>query len=183
MQRPDTNQTHREVLEQPRRQERRWLILQVALVVSLLLHMVTIGWLVGVRSALRAELDTLATAVVSAKQEKLRYDFRIDQTLPIRLDVPVDQSIEVPIQTEVRIKQQVDLPISTSLGTFNIPIPLDVTVPVSTTVPIEFHRTIPISTSVPIKFDVPIELDLGSPEFASYLDRLHDALLTMRARW
>lgn len=183
MQRFDQDTPNREAIEQLRRPKRRWPLLQAALVVSLMLHVVTIAWLVGVRSALRAELDTLATAVVSAKQEKLRYDFRIDQTLPIQIDVPIDQSIEVPIQTEVRIKQQVDLPISTSLGTFNIPIPLDVTVPVNTTVPIEFHRTIPISTSVPIKLDVPIELDLGSPEFAGYLDRLHDALLTMRARW
>jgi hypothetical protein len=183
MQRSDPDQTDFEAFDRARRPRRSWSFVHLALVISLLLHMLTIGWLVGVRSTLRSELDVLATAVVSAKNEKLRYDFQIDQTLPINLEVPIEQSLEIPIQTQVHIKQQVDLPISTSLGIFTIPIPLDVTVPVNTTVPIEFNRTIPISTSVPIKLEVPIELDLGSPEFSGYLDRLHDALLTMKSRW
>jgi hypothetical protein len=94
--------------------------------------------------------------------------------------VPIKRSLEVPIDTEVRIKQDITLPVDTGFGQVDIPIPIDATVPVSTSVPIQFDQTVNISTTVPIKLNVPIQIDVGSDQIGGYLDRLHDALLELR---
>ena len=167
----------------PRRGGFRMSLTQVALLTSLILHGITIGWLLGVRGSIRSELTNVADAVLAAKQETIRYDLPIDQHIPISVDIPVRQSLQVPIQTSVRIKQDLNVPIQTTLGSFNLPVPLDVTIPISTTVPINFDQTVAISTDVPLQLTVPIQLDLGSSQLADYLDKLHDAVLELRNRW
>lgn len=155
--------------------------LLVLLAVSLLVHALTIAQLLRVRGTLRQQIEQLAAAVASTKGETLRYTLPIDQQVPIDVDIPIQRSMTVPIQTQVRIQQNINVPVDTGVaGTINIPIPLDVTVPVSTTVPIEFNQTVNVSTTVPLQLDVPIAIDMGTPQLASYLDRLHDALIALR---
>jgi hypothetical protein len=156
-------------------------ILLVMLAVSLLIHALTLTQLLRVRGTLRDQIEQLAASVAATKGETLRYSLPIDQQVPIDVDIPIQRSMTVPIQTEVRIQQNINVPVDTGVaGTIVIPIPIDVTVPVSTTVPIEFDQTVNISTTVPLQLDVPIAIDLGTPQFAGYLDRLRDALLALR---
>ncbi len=156
-------------------------ILLVLLAVSLLIHALTLTQLLRVRGTLRDQIEQLAASVAATKGETLRYSLPIDQQVPIDVDIPIRRSLTIPIQTEVRIQQNINVPVDTGVaGTIVIPIPIDVTVPVSTTVPIAFDQTVNISTTVPLQLDVPIAIDLGTPQFAGYLDRLRDALLRLR---
>jgi len=157
-------------------------VMVALLAISLLVHALTIGRLLSVRSTLRGEVDRLAASVEAAKQSRVRYDLPIDQQIPIDIDVPISRSLDVPINTEVRINQTLNLPVQTALGSFDIPVPIDTTIPVSTTVPIAFDQTVNISTTVPLRLDVPVQIDLGSEQIAGYLDRLHAALLDLRER-
>ena len=149
-------------------------VMVALLAISLLVHALTIGRLLSVRNTLRGEVDRLAASVEAAKQSRVRYDLPIDQQIPIDIDVPIN--------TEVRINQTLNLPVQTALGSFDIPVPIDTTIPVSTTVPIAFDQTVNISTTVPLRLDVPVQIDLGSEQIAGYLDRLHAALLDLRER-
>lgn len=155
-------------------------VMVVLLAISLIIHALTISRLLNVRNTLRSEVDQLASSVQTAKSRQVSYDMPINQELPVNIDVPIQRSLEIPIDTEVRINQTINVPVDTALGTFNLPIPLDVTIPISTTVPITFDQTINISTTVPINFDVPINVDLSRDPVAGYLDRLHKALLELR---
>jgi hypothetical protein len=156
-------------------------ILLVMLAASLLIHALTLTQLLRVRNTLRDQIEQLAASVASAKGETLRYNLPIDQQIPIDMDIPIQRSLTIPIQTEVRIQEDIIVPVDTGVaGVINIPIPLDITVPISTTVPIEFDQSVNISTTVPLKLDVPIAIELGTPQFAAYLDRLRDALLNLR---
>jgi hypothetical protein len=166
-----------------RRRVRPFEAVMVALLaISLLVHALTIGRLLSVRNTLRDEVGRLADSVQAAKQSQVRYDLAIDQQVPIDIDVPIQRSMEVPVNTSVRINQTLNLPVETALGNFDIPVPIDTTIPINTTVPIEFDQTVNISTTVPIRLGVPVQIDLGSPQVASYLDRLYAALLDLRER-
>jgi len=169
--------------EAARRRVRPFEAAMVALLaISLLVHALTIARLLSVRNTLRGEVDRLAASVQAAKQSKVRYDLPVDQQIPIDIDVPIQRSLQVPIDTQVRINQTVNLPVQTALGSFDIPVPIDTTIPVSTTVPIAFDQTVNISTTVPLRLDVPIQIDLGSSQIAGYLDRLYAALVDLRDR-
>lgn len=169
--------------ETARRQLRPFEMVMVALLaVSLIVHALTIGRLLSVRSTLRDEVERLAQSVQAAKGSQVRYDLPIDQQVPIDIDVPIQRSLDVPINTSVRINQTLSLPVDTALGSFDIPVPIDTTIPISTTVPIAFDQTVNISTTVPLHLNVPVQVDLGSQQIAGYLDRLHQALLDLRDR-
>jgi hypothetical protein len=175
-------QVAREVAERESRRRVRPFeaVMIVLLAVSLAIHALTVWRLLSVRQTLRDEVGRLATSVQAAKSSQVTYDLAIDQQVPIDIDVPIQRSLEVPIDTEVRINQTINLPVQTALGNFDIPVPLDTTIPVSTTVPIVFDQTVNISTTVPIHLDVPVQIDLGSDQVAGYLDRLYAALLELR---
>jgi hypothetical protein len=158
-------------------------VMIVLLAISLLIHALTLSRLLSVRATLRDQVDQLAGAVQSAKQQQLRYDLPIDQQVPINIDVPIQRDMTVPINTSVRIKQELNVPIDTGLGVVNIPVPIDTTVPISTSVPIAFEQTVNISTTVPIQLNLPMQIDLGSGQVGSYLDRLYAALLDLRERF
>jgi hypothetical protein len=158
-------------------------VMIVLLAISLLIHALTLSRLLSVRATLRDEVGRLATAVQSAKQQQLIYQVPIDQLLPIDIDVPIQRNLNVPINTSVQIKQQITLPIDTGLGVVNIPVPIDASVPISTTVPIAFDQTVNISTTVPIQLDLPVRIDMSSGQVGGYLDRLYAALLELRERF
>lgn len=155
-------------------------LMLIALCVSLLLHGLTIWRLLSLRSTLRDEVDQLSQRVVAAKSQTVSYDLPINERIPVNVDIPVREALTIPISTQVRIQQNVNLPIDTGLGSFNVPVPIDVTIPVSTTVPININQSVTISTTVPIQLNVPIKLDMSSNQFAGYLDRIRDALLRLR---
>jgi len=158
-------------------------VMIVLLAISLLIHALTISRLLSVRAALRDEVEQLAQAVQSAKQQQLSYNLPIDQQLPINIDVPIKRDLTVPIKIDVPIKQQITVPIDTGLGVVNLPVALDTSVPISTSVPIAFDQTVNISTTVPIQLNLPVQIDLNNGQFGGYLDRLYAALLELRERF
>lgn len=155
-------------------------LLLAMLAVSLILHALTLSRLFAVRDTLRSEIGRLAGTVENAKNESITYDFAIKQALPINVVIPINESVVIPVNTSVQIKQDIEIPIDTGFGTINLPVPLDVNIPISTSVPIDFQQNVPISTSFDLDLTVPVEIDLGSPQFADYLDRLHKALLDLQ---
>jgi hypothetical protein len=159
------------------------MVMIVLLAISLLIHALTLSRLLSVRATLRDEVGRLAEAVQATKQQQLRYDLPIDQQVPIDVDVPIKRELTVPINTSVQIKQDITLPIDTGLGVINIPVPIDATVPVSTTVPIAIDQTVNISTTVPIRLNLPVRIDMGGGQLGGYLDRLYAALLELRERF
>lgn len=163
-----------------RRTRRLTMVLVAMLALSLLLHALTLSRLFATRATIKNEITRLAQAVQGAKDEKLRYDFPIDQELPINVKVPINESVVIPINTSVRIKEDFRIPIDTGFGKLELPVPVDVNIPISTTVPITFNQEIAISTTFPLKLTVPIQLDMSSTQLSGYLDRIHDALLQLR---
>jgi hypothetical protein len=156
------------------------IVLIALLTISLLGHVLTFAGVLTARTLLRNQITQLADGVQQAKSTTVRYNFPVDQQLPINMSVPLQNSFAVPIQTNIRINQTIRVPIDTGFGVANLPIPIDATIPISLTVPIEIKQTLPISATVPIHLTVPLQIELASPAFASYFDQIYRALIDLR---
>lgn len=155
-------------------------VLIIFILVSLLLHLLTIGALIRVRGTLQRQLDTSITQLAALRQQSIQYALVVDQTLPISTTVTISETLDVPIQLEVPIRQTVTLPIDTPAGTFNLDVPLDMRVPISDTVPIPINRRVPIQAEIPVKLKVPVELQLDEPPIREVLERFEQALRELR---
>jgi type II secretory pathway pseudopilin PulG len=158
-------------------------VLIVFILLSLALHAATIGALLRVRSTINRQLDLSATQLAQVRQQKVRYNFPIDQTFPIDTTIAISETVDVPLTIQVPINQTISLPIETPAGTFNFDVPLNLTVPVSDTVSIPINKQIPFKTDIPIRTEIPIDIDLSEPPLGDILQQFEDALQELRARF
>ena len=156
------------------------MILISFIVLSLLLHALTIFNLLRVREIVSTQLDISANQVAQLRQERVRYTLPVQQTFPISTTIAINETIPVPINFSVPINQTVRIPINTPLGQVPIDIPLNLTVPISNTVVVPINREIPFQTTVPISTEVPIELALGEGTAGGVLQQLEDSLRELR---
>ncbi len=177
---------------------------------SVLVHVLTIGALVRVRLIVSQQLESSADQFAQVRRQEVRYDVPVDHTfllettiaisetvaVPFSMSVPITQTLRLPIQLSVPIRQTIRLPINTPIRRFEVPVPLDLTVPVSDTIDVPIDITVPISTTiavpirrnVPIKAEIPIEtvipvkLDLDDSPLGDLLKHLEDNLRELRNR-
>ena len=128
-------------------------VLIIFILVSLVLHAVTIGALMRVRGIVNRQLDLSVTQLEQVRQQKIRYNFPIDQTFRIDTTVAISETVNVP---------------------------LNLSVPISDTVAIPIRRDIPFQTDVPIKTDIPIDINLQDPPLGDVLRKFEDALRELR---
>ncbi len=157
-------------------------VLVVFIILSLLLHAVTLGSLWRVRSVIRHQLDISTAQLAEVRQQTVRYNFPVDQTFTIDTTVAISETVEVPLSLTVPISQEVSIPIETFLGTVPITVPLDLTIPVSETIEVPINRDLPFQTDIPIQTEFPIEIRLSEPPLGDVLKQFEEALQELRNR-
>ncbi len=179
----DTRQT------QPLSMARLWVrsniittVLIVFILLSLLLHALTIGALIRVRSTLQRQLDISSSQLAQVRQQKVRYDFPVDQTFTIDTTIAISETVTVPLRLSVPIKETVTLPIDTPFGQVPISVPLDMTVPITDTIEVPINKQLPFKADIPIQTDIPIDIDLSQPPLGDILQQFQDALQDLRNR-
>lgn len=156
-------------------------VLIVFILLSLVIHALTIGALLRVRSITNRQLDLSASELARVRQQKVRYEFPIDQTFPIDTTIVISETVAVPLNLSVPINQTIRLPLDTPAGTFEFDVPINLTVPVSDTVNIPINKSIPFTTDIPIRTQIPIDIDLSEPPLGEILQQFEDALRELRA--
>jgi hypothetical protein len=155
-------------------------VLGIFIVLSLLLHVLTIGALLRVRGIMSRQLETSSTQLGELRQQKIQYAFDVDQTFPVDTTVTISDTVAVPINIIVPIRETIPLPVETPLGTYTFNVPLDFTVPVSDTVQVPINKQVPIKADIPVQLDIPIELELNQPPISDVLQQFEDALRELR---
>jgi hypothetical protein len=150
------------------------------IILSLLLHALTIFNLLRIRRIVSTQLDVSANQVAQLRQQRVEYSFPVQQTFPISTTIAISETIDVPINFDVPINQTVRIPINTPFGSVPLDIPLNLTVPISNTVVVPINRDIPFQTTVPISTEVPIQLALGEREAGNVLLQLEEGLRDLR---
>lgn len=142
------------------------------LVLSLLLHVLTLGSLLRVRTVAIGQIDALIKYTEQVEQDTIRVNIAIQQPIPIQATIPFNEQLNVPIKTTFPISDTID--VETPLG--NIPLPVRMTFPIDLQVPITVSQTVDISTTVNLDLDVPIVIPVSETPLASYLGELRQAL-------
>lgn len=142
------------------------------LVLSLLLHALTFASLLRVRSTAIGQLDAFNTYIGQVEQDTISVSIPLNQPVPIRASIPVNQQLTIPIKTSVPISQSVN--VNTPLGT--LPLPLQMNFPVDLQIPITVSQTVDISTTVALNTSVPISVPIRETPLAKYLQQLRESL-------
>ncbi|MBA3943035.1 MAG: hypothetical protein H0X37_00565 [Herpetosiphonaceae bacterium] len=156
-------------------------VLGIFILLSLIIHALTISALFRVRDVVRLQLTSAASQVAEARQQTLHYDFPIKQNFPFKTAVNISETLDVPINEKFPINQTFNVPIDLNsfipgAGTYSIPVPINLTVPVSTTIHVPIRRQIPIETTVNVDTTIPIQIDLKQPGVGDLLKRVEDSL-------
>lgn len=152
-------------------------VLVTLLVLSLLLHALTLGSLFRVRSVAVGQLNAFIKYTEQVQQDTIQVDIPIKQSIPIQASIPFNKKLTVPIKTTLPISDTIN--VTTPLG--ELPLPVQMTFPIDLEVPIEVNQTLDVSTTVDIDLNVPIVVPVKETPLASYLDELQRALRELAA--
>jgi hypothetical protein len=154
-------------------------VAKAALIVILVLGVVL--FLIA-RSRVDRHTNQLAAYIQSTYDDGIKVQLLLDETLPIDIEVPLGElvdleslfpseipiSVRVPISTSVSINQVINVPVRLPFGgTVNIEVPLNTTVPVEQVIPID--TTIRLDPSafgsanqiIRINRDIPVNIPLS----------------------
>ncbi len=138
-----------------------FIVLAAGLALSLFVNVFVIWSLFNFRSK---ALSTVVTARESLEQlaaESFIADVRINQILPLEMNIEIDQTISVPIDTTYPLNTVVHTTVS--LPVFG---PQDIAVPINEEIPLQMNLELPVQLTVPISTEyhldtvLPVEISL-----------------------
>lgn len=135
-----------------------YILLWIITLVSLTMNVMMLrGLLAARRVAIQSVRDSIEV-LEGFQHQVINYDVRIDQSLPIKTDVPIDMTVPIHIKDEFPINTSVTVSVPAGpLGSIPVRVPVSMTVPIDKTINIDINQTLTIDTSIPVKFDVPIQ--------------------------
>lgn len=151
-------------------------VLIVFILLSLALHALTIGQLLRVRRTTHEQLRVSANELARVRQQRVRFDFPINETFRVDTTVAISETIAVPIDITVPISETIRLPIDTPVGVIDFDVPLNLEVPISDTVAIPIQREIPFQADIPVQTDLPIDIDLNESPLGAILQQFEESL-------
>ncbi len=164
----------------------------------------SIGPLLYMKSSfLEPLLRDLDQAFLGLAETNIETTVDVDQTIPIRFDLPLNQPLdldfELPIrqQTQVRLTAparvenvQISFRLPGGGGVINgtgsivlppgtvLPVELDMVVPVEKTIPVQM--TVPVSQTIPIQMTIPVRIQLGEAGLDPAVQQLRDVFTPLR---
>lgn len=149
--------------------------------VSLALNGFLLYSLLNVRQAAMNGLDVALDSLENLEGEGFHYEYRYNDSLPVAVEIPVQQQMVIPFQGNFPINTTVQVPINAGvLGTFVLDVPIDTSVPVDVEIPVQISQTVAISTNLPLSLTVPIDVTAEDPAIQGFINGLRQWLLELR---
>ena len=168
----------------------------VALWVLVLLSLALQGiFLAGIWKARHTALDILdqsLEALARLEDETFATTVHVQETVPVRVDIPFRREFEIPVSASVPISHSVsfhetfEILVDTPQGTQAVKVPISATIPLSLTipvvakVPVTISETIPIDTDIEIDAKVPVAIKIADTPLLSHLERFKTLLAEVR---
>jgi hypothetical protein len=152
--------------------------LTAGLAISLLVNIFVICNLLSFKSSARDVIAAAREGLSILSSEPFTADIRVNQVIPLELEVPINQTINVPIDTTYYL----DTVIHT---TVNLPLigPQRIAVPIKEEIPLKLDLNIPVQLIIPLSIEyhldevLPIQVSLP-PET---LEAMEQTLLNIEA--
>jgi len=158
------------------------IVLTVLTLISLALNgAIIISLLRAQQIALNTVGDTRAI-VTGIGDDTFSYTFKMDQDIPIAVNIPFSEEVTVPVNTTIPINTIVIIPIDLGITSYNLEVPINTIVPVDMEFTVPISKTVDIVTTVPLDMDVPIEIPFADTPLVGYLEELDAALARIEAQ-
>jgi hypothetical protein len=157
-------------------------ILWSLVIVLLILNLALLYALNQVRLSAIETLDKVEATLDGLANEIVVYDIKMNQAVPVKADVPFDQTMEVPLNTVIPIDQTLTVPFKTPAGDVMLDIPVKADFPIDITVLVHFNKTINVETVVQLNTTLPVEIDIARTPLAGYLKQARGDIANLRSR-
>lgn len=151
------------------------------ILMMVLLVIVYVGWqALPTLQALRADVacpmiadinglvDDLGSAVITRT-------IPISQTIPVRFELPLDESLNVELIQGVKLNRPTTFTLPGGGGQINGSVSL--VLPKGQNLPVHMNLTVPVSQSLPVEMDVAVAIPLEETELGPVVDKLKELLL------
>jgi hypothetical protein len=152
------------------------LTLLASMTINLILIMVVVilvNQVGAIKMTLASVLGQLDSAFEGLGAASIQDTIQINQQVPVRFDLPLNQITTVTTVAPVPISTQANF----SLGPFgNINGVVSLQLPTGTQLPVHLELTVPISNAIPVVFDQPINIPLAEKGLGPVVAKLRSAL-------
>ncbi len=152
------------------------LTLVVSMVINLILIIVVfvlINQVGAIKTTLANVLGQLDSAFEGLGAASIRDTIKINQQVPVRFELPLNQDTVVTTRGPVPINTQATF----SLGQFgSINGVVSLQLPAGTQLPVHLELNVPVSNSIPVVFDQPINIPLAERGLGPVVAKLRSAL-------
>ena len=152
------------------------LMLIVSMFVNLILIVVVlalVSQIGAIKMAVAGVLGELDSAFEGLGRSNIVDTIHIDQQVPVRFDLPLQQDTSVVIQSPVPL----NMPTTFSLGPFGtINGTVSLSLPSGTSLPIHISMQVPVSNTIAVKFDQPVSINLYNRGLGLVVDKLRASL-------
>ena len=146
------------------------MIINVVLIVTVAALVYQVG---AIKMTLGSVLGQLDSAFEGLGQAVIQDTIQIDQIVPVRFDLPLNQNTVVTTQAPVPISTQATF----SLGQFgSINGTVSLQLPTGLQLPVHLELTVPVSNAIPVVFDQPIAIPLAEKGLGPVVAKLRSAL-------
>ncbi len=157
-------------------------ILWGVVIILLILNLLLLDTLNLARLTAVETLSKVETTLDSLSNEVIIYNLKVNQAVPVKVDVPFNRTMEIPINTVIPIDQELTVPFPLGGGEVELDVPIKSEFPIDTVVPINFNETLNIDTVVQLDTTMPVEIDLAQTPLADYLKQARQDLSRLRNR-
>jgi hypothetical protein len=157
-------------------------ILWGLVIVLLILNLALLYALNQIRLSAVETLDKVEATLDGLANETVVYDIKMNQAVPVKADVPFDQTMEVPLNTVIPIDQVLTVPFKTPAGDVMLDVPVKTDFPIDITVPVHLNKTINVETVVQLNTTLPVEIDIARTPLAGYLKQAKLDIANLRNR-
>jgi hypothetical protein len=161
-----------------------WVLVVTGLAIGLLslaLNGFLIYKLLSVRQSAVDGLDAAIAGLDNLAGQGFQYEYRLDQTVPFKGDIPFKQEFDFPFEGNFPINTTVEVPISLGIGPpIKIPFKINTTVPIKTSVPVRIDESFHVETEVPLDLTIPISIQPNDPAVRELLSPIREMLVELR---
>ena len=160
------------------RRQRAWNALKnITIVVSLFVNLILIIALLiiasqigNIKAALNGVVGQLDTAFTSLGAAVVQDTIHIEQRVPVRFDLPINELPGTATTTEA---VPLSIPATFSLGSFGqIHGTVSLALPANLRLPVRISMTVPVQNEIPVVFDQPVAIPLGQRGLGPVIDQL-----------
>jgi hypothetical protein len=158
------------------------IVLALLTLLSLALNGVIIVSLLRVRQIALNTVGDARTIVTGISEDTFSYTFKVDQDIPVAVNIPFSEEVTVPINTTIPINTTVIVPIDLGITSYNLEVPINTIFPMDMEFTVPVSQTVDIATTVPLDVDVPIEIPIADTPLVGYLEELDAKLARIEAQ-